>query len=403
MIGIQPILLEALGARDAALAALAVEDTGWSVAPSPRRFDPQLRGLRDDPGYVRQLETKLRNLTEGDTNLMTFPPPKRDKATIEKGREEAKKYLADWLKERGLTAAGTKGPIDQFSVVGDPDLKPLNDLAAIEPDGTNTLSKRLFPDPSGNRFMDTEVKPFEPFWFPGEPAGASLDKPNHLVWVTEETQAVAYNNLDNADRITKGEMSKRVERAWKLEKARALAKAEADAVAERVRAIAKTASTDPGGVEKQFRDLAADKNLREFPLERMAVLKFQHGATQAQIEYEQPKLEKSQVLYPTPDFLGKLLELRKEPVGAVTVLPDAPRTRYYVACLVAKNEKTVDQFRDVFDRANATGPARNPLYAQYALPEEQFQAMNDARLRLRADAGLELKEAFEKRERKETE
>ena len=257
-----------------------------------------------------------------------------------------------------------------------------------EPDGSNTLSKRLFPEPSGNRFMDTEAKPFEPFWFPGDPAGAALDKPNHLVWVTEETQAVAYNNLDNADRITKGEMSKRVERAWRLEKARALAKAEADAVAERVRTIAKTASTDPGGVEKQLRDLAADKNLREFPLERMAVLKFQHGATQAQIEYEQPKLEKSQVLYPTQDFLTKLLDLRKEPVGAVTVLPDAPRTRYYVACLVAKSEKTVDQFRDVFDKANAAGPARNPLYGQYALQRERYEATADARLRLRADAGL---------------
>ena len=178
---------------------------------------------------VRQLESKLRKLTEGDDNPMVFPPPKRDKATVEKGREEAKKYLADWLKERGLTPAGTKEPMDQFAVVSNPDLKPLNDLAVPEPDGTNTLSKRLFPEPSGNRFMDTEVKPFEPFWFPGDPAGAALDKPNHLVWVTEETQAVAYNNLDNADRITHGEMSKRVERAWKLEKARALAKAEADA------------------------------------------------------------------------------------------------------------------------------------------------------------------------------
>ena len=135
----------------------------------------------------------------------------------------------------------------------------------------------------------------------------------------------------------------------------------------------------------------------------MALLKFQHGATQAQIEYEQPKLDKSQVLYPTPDFLGKLLDLRKEPVGAVTVLPDAPRTRFYVACLVAKTEKTVDQFRDVFDKANASGPARNPLYTQYALPLEQDRAMTDARLRLRADAGLELKEGFEKRERKDTE
>jgi hypothetical protein len=329
--------------------------------------------------------------------------PKPDKAKVEKGREEAKKYLADWLKDRGLTAAGNKAPDDQWTIITDPGLKVLNDLAKKEPDGSNELSRKLFPDQQ-NRFAD-EVKPFQPFWFPGDPAGASLDKPTQLVWQTEETAAVAYNNLDNADRIAKEKgmppVTDRVVAAWKLEKARVLAEADAKKLAEKVREVAKAAGGNRDTIERQLRDLAAERKVSEFTLGRLALLKFEHGLNPNQQGYEPSKIDPSQVLYPTPDFVDKLLELRKEPVGAVTVLPDAPRKHYYVACLIEKYEKTVEQFRDVFDKANTTGIGRNPLYTQYAMPQERGQAINDARERLKADAGLDIKEAFEKRGREE--
>jgi hypothetical protein len=351
---------------------------------------------------VHQLEEKLHKLTTGDQPI-TFPPPKPDKAKQEKNREEAKKYLAEWLKERGLTPAATKVADDQFKVAKDPDLKPLNDLAVPEADGSNSLSKRLFPEPNPQfAQFDMSPKPFEPFWFPIDPFGEGVDKPNHLVWVTEEQDARTYNNLENADKLTNGEMSKRVERAWKLDKARALAKAEADRLADRVREIGKTATTNAPGVERQLKDIAAEKKLREFTLERMAVLKFEHGATPGQEEYKAATIDKSYVLYPTADFTGKLLELRKEPLGAVTVLADSPRTSYYVACLIGKTERTVEQFREVFAKTNAT-IGKNQLYGQYALPEQLDRAVTDVRLRLRADAGLDLKDAFKNRERKEEE
>jgi hypothetical protein len=347
---------------------------------------------------VQQLETKLRKLTDGDTNPFAFPPPKPDKAKQEKGRKEAKEHLAEWLKERGLTPAGSKALVDQFVAINDPDLKPLNTAATPEPDGSNTLTKRLFP--ANPMFSDSQ--PLHPFWFPADPAGESLDKPNHLVWVSEEVDAKTYNTLENADKLTNGEMSKRVEYQWRLEKARALAKAEADRLAEQVRGIAKTVATDPGGVDRQLKDLAAQNGLRLFDLERLALLKFQHGATQARNEYVPPTIERTQVVYPTPDFADKLLELRKQPLGAVTVLPDAPRVRYYVACVVGRSEKTVDQFRDVFDKAAVPGIAHNPLYDR-ALAEEQFRAANDIILRVRAEANLETKDALKKRDKSEAE
>jgi hypothetical protein len=347
---------------------------------------------------IEQLETKLRKLIEGDVDPNVFPPPKPDKAKLEKGRAEARKHLTEWLKERGLTAVGTKAPVDQWAVVSDPDLAPLNTLATAEPDGTNSLSKRLFPaDP---RFNDTP--PFRPFWFPLDPAGEGLDRPNHLVWVSEEIEARTFNTLENADKLTNGEMTRRVDRQWRLNKARDLAKAEADRLAEQVRAITKTISTDPGGVRKQLRDLAAQKNVRFLELERLAPLQFQHGATQPRIEYAPPKIERTQVLYPTPDFTDKLLELRKEPLGAVTVLPDSPRTRFYVAAVVERFEKTMDQFREVFDKAGAPGIAHNPLYDR-ALGEERVRAYEAALARLRAEAGLEIKDALKNREKKDVE
>ena len=52
-------------------------------------------------------------------------------------------------------------------------------------------------------------------------------------------------------------------------------------------------------------------------------------------------------------------------------------------------------------RSNATGPAQNPLYFQYALPEAQVRAMEEVRARLRADAKLEEKDAFKTARREE--
>jgi hypothetical protein len=349
---------------------------------------------------VRQLQKKLMKILEEAGAFQRIP----DKAKVEKGRAEARNYMTDWLKNRGLTPVGTKETNDQFAIVADPDLKALNDLAKSEPGGSNSLVQHLFATDQQSRGSNPRylVDPYEPFWFPAEPIGDSVDKPNHLVWISEEIPPNAYNSLDNANKQTNGEMTKRVDRAWKLEKARGLAKAEADRLAEQVRAIGKSIATNRDGVEKQFRDLAAEKNLRKLEIERLAKLKFEHGATQAQYRYEPPTIDRKLIVYPTPDFADQLLELRTQPLGSVTVLPDNPRTRFYVACVVERFDKKIEDFRDsVFTKTNATGPAQNPLYFQYALPEERGRAMEEVRTRLRADAKLEEKDAFKTARREE--
>ena len=82
---------------------------------------------------------------------------------------------------------------------------------------------------------------------------------------------------------------------------------------------------------------------------------------------------------------------------------DAPKARFYVAAEIERNEKTMDQFRGVFGRSTGGGAAQDPLYLQFALPEERGKAIEEVFARLRAEAKYDEKDAFKKGEKKEQE
>ena len=110
--------------------------------------------------------------------------------------------------------------------------------------------------------------------------------------------------------------------------------------------------------------------------------------------YESAKLTKEQVAQPTPDFVDNLLELRNKPLGTTITLHDVPKAKYYVAVSTGKSERTLEQFRDVFNKATAVGSAKNPLYDQYALSEERRKEYQDALTRLRAEAKVTENEEY---------
>ncbi|WP_157369004.1 hypothetical protein [Zavarzinella formosa] len=334
--------------------------------------------------------------------------PAPDKAKSEAAQKAANKFAADWAAARGLTIGGNKEAVTKTTILTDPALKPLveaaeKDLAKDPAEPASSLVKKFFDmfpqqDPRMPPMMQTMK--FDPEFFPNARAsGEDLDKPTLMVWLTDELPPVAYNSFDIANKETKGEMTKLVDAAWKLDKAKALAQKEADKVAEQVKTIAKAIESNKPGVEKQFTELP----YKQFPVEGLAKLKFQHGATQASMNYETPKLTKEQVANPTPDFVEKLIDQRNKPLGTTIVLHDAPRSKYYVAVLMSKNERTVDQFRDVFNKSNATGASQNPLYSQYALSDERQKEVRDAILRLRAEAKLTENEEFIKNQKREAE
>lgn len=350
---------------------------------------------------IRQFQSKLAELTREASPFLGKP----DKAKSDKAKAEAKKYVEQWVKDRNVKLNGNKEPRDKWALTSDPDLKVLNDLAISDPEGTNSFSKKYYEMNDFRQFglgMVLSVSPYRPEWFPAEPSGDGLDKPNHLAWLADDTQPQSYNNLTNANKLTNNEMTKRVDAAWKLQKARDLAKAEADELAKKMKEIAKTVSTDPLGVDKQLRDLAFANKARKIDIDRLAKLKFAHGTNPREMDYQPPTIEKYQVTYPTGDFAEQLLELRNKPMGEVIVLNDAPRSRYYVAALVAKREKSPTDFRDeVFLKSSVANEqmVRNPLFGTHALREERGKAVMEALERIKAEAKYTETEAFKKREK----
>jgi hypothetical protein len=333
--------------------------------------------------------------------------PKPDKAKADVAKKETLAYVAKWLAERGLKAQGSEKPIDRYSVATDPNLKALNEKATANPDGTNSLVNAFFDSPplppnlaSMPQFANMQLPPpsvFTPEWFPNpQLMAAELDKPNSLVWIAEELTIPPYTSWTNAQNLTNGDMAKRVEGAWKLEKARDLARKAADKLAEEVKAIAKDAPTNPTGFAKQLKDLAVQAKAKEVKLEGLASLKFDHGTTPNLATYSTPSIDRKLITYPTPNFATLLLEMQTKPLGSVKVVHDEPRERYYVAALTNRLDKSVDQFRDVFIRTASTNPQPNALYREHALLPELERNYREARERLRAEANLTETDEFKK-------
>jgi len=373
----------------------------YSMLPKPlpdAAYEGEIRATLSK----RQLRTLFDKDTDEFKNRMLEAArdvfgPAPDKTKADAAKAAATKFAAEWAAARGLTVTGTKEPVSKTSILTEPALKPLVEAAAKEPGqdpANNALVKKFFDafqqqDPRLPPMMQTMA--FDPEFFPtARPFGAELDQPLHLVWLSDEVPPVAYTSLADADAKTGGEMTKRVDAAWKLDKAKALAAKEAAALAEKVATIAKTVESNKPGVEKQFAELP----WKQIPVTGLAKLKFQHGATQASMGYEPGKLTKEQVANPTDDFVDNLLDLRNKPLGTTIVLNDKAKSKYYVAVSTAKSERTLEQFRDVFNKSNAIGGGKNPLYDQYALSEERRTDFQDALTRLRAEAKVTENEAY---------
>lgn len=394
--------------------AVGLPAYSFAVSPKPVPEGLYLADVKSKLAKERRLELFMSDVVRlqmrvfeatGDDKPIDPKAPKSDKSKAEKAREAAKAIVDAWAAERKLTVASTKNAVDQFSAATDPDLQPLNALA--KPEQGSPLSMQLFEmernQLTGQPTGRAQMQPYRPEWFPSQPIGDAREKPSHLLWVTDEIESRTYNTLDNADNNTNKEMTARVTRAWKLNKARDLAKAAAAELAEKVRAITKNAKTNPGGVDKELRDLASQEKANLIRVPDIAVLAMAPEATQANMRYSAPKIDTKQVAHPTPTFAMDLLALRKEPVGAVTVLNDAPRSKFYVAACVDRNERTLDEFRYVFSRSTAVGAMQDPLYFQHALVPERTEATKLVLERLRAEANYTETDAFKNREKKDAE
>src|SRR5205814_2708257 len=136
-----------------------------------------------------------------------------------------------------------------------------------------------------------------------------------VFWLTE----------DRADRVPRFENAKQiVENAWRRQQARQIAKEAADK-------LMTTVKSAQGDVPK-LRDLAAQNGDRSFfelgPLaKRMPVPNVVAGAAR---QYQGPSIPQERIAFPSDELLNGMLDLRKEPRGAATVLADMPKAHFYV-------------------------------------------------------------------------
>jgi hypothetical protein len=367
-------------------------------APLPQvayagQFTEELRAER----LMNLFRNDMKNFQDQMRKIRTAKGPDNKERKAEAIKPEVEKFVAEFVKVRGMQHGASQEPRDKYTIADDPGLKALREKAPPPKPWEQREDEWDDAFFSAPRFIPglgtlPERDLFEANWFPGFGPSPGEKDPSFLVWKTDDTPAKVILKWDDAP----AEVKEKVKAAWKFEKARALAKAEAERLAEKARAIAKKQlgeADNVNGFRGELFDMARPFN--SFDLGPMSVLRFDHGGPDPSTPlrpdrrpgYEEYRLKPSEdIPYPGP-IPGELLNARNEPLGKTLVVSDQPKASYYVASLVKKNEKDVDDFGQVFKRtANPVSQLRDTLYLiaeqSKALPEAQRDIIE----RLKAEA-----------------
>jgi hypothetical protein len=382
-------------------AAIAALPAPLPQAAYTGQFTEELRNER----LMNLFRNDLKNFQDELRKIRTAKGPDNKERKPEAIKPEVEKFVAEFAKVRGMQHGASQELRDKFTIADDPGLKALREKATPpkpwdqredEWDDAFFGAARFIP--GFGTLPPRDVPLFDANWFPGFGPSQGEKDSSFLVWKTEDTPPKAILKLEDAP----AEVKEKVKAAWKFEKARALAKAEAERLAEKARAIAKKQlgeADNVNGFRGELFDMARPFN--SFDLGPMSVLRFQHGGRDpsnpfrpdAPPGYEQYRLQPSEDI-PFPGAIpGELLNARNESLGKTLVVTDQPKANFYVASLVKKNEKDVDDFAQVFKRtASPISQLRDTLY----LIAEQSKALPEATReiieRLKAEAGCYPKE-----------
>lgn len=386
----------ALGDAVAASAAM-------TAAPAPlppavvqplldRRTSDQLRTVvaTDD---VQALRKKL-------TDIMTQKPdvPKGASKDAEeklkreqqaKVTKEAEKYVAEWIKVRGLKAGATAEPRTVLALADDPGMAPLlaKDKGLLGPNGQpkNVRAQAAFGqafvneaeiagvDQSGGGFEIIfglkptaglyQVAVYDPSQRKNERRNYALfsrgtpqvtgDGPLTLVWRTAEVDAVRPLSL-SADKAVREQCRK----IWKTNKARDLARKAADVAAQ-------TIQKAKGTTGQQVNQVAADARAAlaaPFAADAATAAKFQVYADAPEFSTASLPLVPggvgnpptvgrfnplhSAVVYETDKLRDELLAHKDDPVGSTFAFFDQPQTTLYLTVVSGRGEDgSMDEFR----------------------------------------------------------
>jgi hypothetical protein len=309
----------------------------------------------------------LKTLTEQKARELAVADLKKLKAEVDKltengkkrDKSEARAYVADFIKARGIKAGGTAELQSEWTIADDPGMAPLK--AVLDKIGAGAHGN--MPVPFGSRFFHTTnprtgakepaTGTYQPEFYPERAAEMSagvFGKPDpvFLAWRTDEQPARGVSFSTARPRVVE---------AWKRIRARDLAKAEAERLANELRAkpasseafIEQTMTDMQGRLQAKAADPKVRDKVRLFKVKNVAPFAISDGPTPTVQPFQVAPSEN--VPYPTPDMTKVLLDERTKPVNTVVVLPDQPKDTFYVFDLANRTERSEAEFRaQMYDR-----------------------------------------------------
>ncbi|MFO0850514.1 MAG: hypothetical protein U0871_18445 [Gemmataceae bacterium] len=271
-------------------------------------------------------------------------------ADKKKAEEAVKKFAAD----RGLTVGKSADFRDVYHIVGDPGLKPLAERfeAAAKMAGgyldPSVFGRQFFyeSNPLNPRQAQPSTGLFKPQPFPGFAARPTADESAFLVWRTAEQAADSPRSLDAPG------VKERAVAEWRKQKARELAKTAAEELAKKCQNLGESQVV----IEPKLRDIkaefagkfadpAAKERVQYHEIDRVAPLvtdvSFQPGRSAVGPFSLGPT---PFIPYPTTAMVSALVDNKDKPASTALTLADSSGDRQYVAVLLGRNEKMVDEF-----------------------------------------------------------
>lgn len=317
------------------------------------------------------------------------------KLNREKGKEAAEKFVADFVKARGLESGRTSEPRDQFNLGDDPGLSPLKQAYRKAYGQQDLLLRRFGPE----FFRDQkEVGAPDGLFIPHQFITDLDDNRQFFWWRTE----------DLSPRVPKFEAARpRVVEAWKLIQARELAKKEA----ERLKELVQKAQGDA----RAIKDIAAQHGNLEFfelgPFAEFMPQAFpnQTGGITRSYATVQPgmppddiakvfNIPHDRIAYPDVEMMKQLLALRRDAKGATAVVSDKPKQNFFAAALLERIEPSPKDFMAVYKASLL--PRTNPehdILLEYLSRDRTEKYRNAVVEQLRSEAKVVINDEARKR------
>jgi hypothetical protein len=236
-----------------------------------------------------------------------------------------------------------------------------------------------------------------------EKEARDFSKPLYMVWKVEDRPAKDYQKIEQLPPA----MREQIVKAWKMQKARALARKAADNFANEVSALAKKelqdAKNQPAFLSG-IRDLAAKNKFTNLG-DIVKIAKLQSDLSKrGRGQYSGPKIDSKELLYTTAKFgqtgmAEQLIALQDKQVGEVAVVPNVPKSHFYVSILVNKDEPGIDRFFEIYTRSNEKSGG-DPLYFTNAREKADKDFRKDLSERLKAETGFKETETLLKMKNK---